>query len=62
VTDYGGKKSSGDSGKDDKPATESKESGKDSASKDSAGKDPDQKRRRPKIGKVRKIREVWQEK
>jgi len=39
VTDYGGKKSSGDSGKDGKPATESKESGKDSASKDSAGKD-----------------------
>jgi putative FmdB family regulatory protein len=39
VTDYGGKKSSGDSGKDDKPVTESKESGKDSASKDSAGKD-----------------------
>src|SRR6267143_4347272 len=39
VTDYGGKKSSGDSGKDDKPATESKESGKDSTSKDSAGKD-----------------------
>ena len=39
VTDYGGKKSSGESGKDDKPATESKEPGKDSASKDSAGKD-----------------------
>ena len=39
VTDYGGKKSSGDSGKDDKPATESKESSKDSAVKDSSAKD-----------------------
>jgi putative FmdB family regulatory protein len=39
VTDYGGKKSSGDSGKDDKPATESKESPKDSAAKESAAKD-----------------------
>src|SRR5882762_1528706 len=39
VTDYGGKKSSGDSGKDDKPATESKESSKDSAAKDSGPKD-----------------------
>jgi putative FmdB family regulatory protein len=39
VTDYGGKKSSGDSGKDDKPSTESKESSKESASKESAAKD-----------------------
>ena len=40
VTDYGGKKSGGDSGKDDKPATESKDSGaKDSAPKDSGSKD-----------------------
>jgi putative FmdB family regulatory protein len=42
VTDYGGKKSSGDSGKDDKPATESKESAKDSkesSAKESAAKD-----------------------
>jgi putative FmdB family regulatory protein len=39
VTDYGGKKSSGDSGKDDKPATESKEAGKDSVAKESASKD-----------------------
>lgn len=39
VTDYGGKKSSGDSGKDDKPATESKDSAKDSAGKDSSAKD-----------------------
>jgi putative FmdB family regulatory protein len=39
VTDYGGKKSSGDSGKDDKPATESKDAGKDSAAKDSSAKD-----------------------
>jgi putative FmdB family regulatory protein len=39
VTDYAGKKpSSGDSGKDEKPATESKESSKDSAAKES-GKD-----------------------
>jgi len=38
VTDYGGKKSSGDSGKDDKPAADSKDSAKDSAAKDS-GKD-----------------------
>ena len=38
VTDYGGKKSSGDAGKDDKPATESKDSAKDSAAKES-GKD-----------------------
>ena len=42
VTDYGGK-SSGDSGKDEKPATESKESkdsgGKESAAKDSGSKD-----------------------
>jgi putative FmdB family regulatory protein len=39
VTDYGGKKSSGDSGKDDKPSTESKESSKESAFKESAAKD-----------------------
>jgi putative FmdB family regulatory protein len=39
VTDYGGKKSSGDSGKDDKPATESKESAKESAAKESGSKD-----------------------
>jgi len=39
VTDYGGKKSSGDAGKDDKPATESKESAKDSAAKESGSKD-----------------------
>ena len=39
VTDYGGKKSSGDSGKDDKPPTESKESSKESAAKESAAKD-----------------------
>jgi predicted nucleic acid-binding Zn ribbon protein len=39
VTDYGGKKSSGDSGKDDKPAAESKESAKDSGSKESAAKE-----------------------
>jgi putative FmdB family regulatory protein len=39
VTDYGGKKSGGDSGKDDKPAAESKDSGKDSTAKDSATKD-----------------------
>ena len=37
VTDYGGK-SSGDSGKDEKPATESKDAAKDSA-KDSGSKD-----------------------
>lgn len=39
VTDYGGKKSSGDSGKDDKPATESKEASKDSGAKETASKD-----------------------
>jgi putative FmdB family regulatory protein len=39
VTDYGGKKSSGDSGKDDKPATESKEANKDSGAKETASKD-----------------------
>jgi putative FmdB family regulatory protein len=39
VTDYGGKKSSGDSGKDDKPATESKESAKESGAKESGSKD-----------------------
>jgi putative FmdB family regulatory protein len=39
VTDYGGKKSGGDSGKDDKPATESKDSTKGSSAKDSATKD-----------------------
>jgi predicted nucleic acid-binding Zn ribbon protein len=42
VTDYGGKKSSGDSGKEEKPATESKDSkdsSKDSGSKESSAKD-----------------------
>jgi putative FmdB family regulatory protein len=39
VTDYGGKKSSDDSGKDDKPVTESKEASKDSGGKESASKD-----------------------
>jgi putative FmdB family regulatory protein len=39
VTDYGGKKSSGDSGKDDKPATESKDSAKDSEAKEAGSKD-----------------------
>jgi putative FmdB family regulatory protein len=39
VTDYAGKKSSGDSGKDEKPATESKDTAKDSVAKDSAAKD-----------------------
>ncbi len=48
VTDYGGKKSSGDSGKEEKAATESKESNeskelkesaKDSGGKESAAKD-----------------------
>src|SRR6266478_5139985 len=39
VTDYGGKKSSGDSGKEEKPATESKESAKESDGKESAAKD-----------------------
>jgi putative FmdB family regulatory protein len=39
VTDYGGKKSSGDSGKDEKAATESKDLAKDSAAKDSGGKE-----------------------
>jgi putative FmdB family regulatory protein len=39
VTDYGGKKSGSDSGKDDKLAAESKDSAKDSVSKDSATKD-----------------------
>jgi putative FmdB family regulatory protein len=39
VTDYAGKKSGGDSGKEEKPATESKESSKDSAAKDSSAKD-----------------------
>jgi putative FmdB family regulatory protein len=39
VTDYGGKKSSSDSGKEEKPAKESKDSTKDSAAKDSATKD-----------------------
>jgi putative FmdB family regulatory protein len=38
VTDYGGK-SSGDSGKDEKPATESKDAAKDSGSKDSVTKE-----------------------
>jgi putative FmdB family regulatory protein len=47
VTDYGGKKSGGDSGKEEKAATESKEAkeaakdsgGKESAAKDSGAKD-----------------------
>jgi putative FmdB family regulatory protein len=39
VTDYAGKKPSGDSGKEEKPATESKDGAKDSAPKDSATKD-----------------------
>ena len=42
VTDYGGKKSTTDSGKDDKPAAESKESkesAKDSGEKEAAAKD-----------------------
>ena len=39
VTDYAGKKASGDSGKDDKPSAESKDGGKDSAAKDSGAKD-----------------------
>jgi putative FmdB family regulatory protein len=43
VTDYGGKKSSGDSGKEEKPATESKESAKESGSKESGAKESDAK-------------------
>jgi len=39
VTDYASKKSSSDSGKDEKAATESKDSAKDSGAKDSATKD-----------------------
>ncbi len=39
VTDYGGKKSSSDAGKDDKPATEAKDSSKDSGSKEPSAKD-----------------------
>ena len=39
VTDYAGKKSSGDSGKEEKPATESKEASKDSAAKDPSAND-----------------------
>jgi putative FmdB family regulatory protein len=42
VTDYGGKKSSSDSGKEEKPATESKDSkdsSKDSVTKESSAKD-----------------------
>lgn len=39
VTDYGGKKSSGDSGTEEKPATESKESAKESGSKESGAKE-----------------------
>ena len=39
VTDYGGKKSGGDSGKEEKAAKESKDSAKDSGGKDSATKD-----------------------
>ena len=39
VTDYGGKKSGSDSGKEEKAAKESKDSAKDSGAKDSASKD-----------------------
>jgi putative FmdB family regulatory protein len=39
VTDYGGKKSGGDSGKEEKTAKESKDSAKDSVAKDSVAKD-----------------------
>lgn len=39
VTDYAGKKASSDSAKDERPATESKESAKDSGVKESAMKD-----------------------
>jgi putative FmdB family regulatory protein len=39
VTDYAGKKPAGDSGKEDKPSTESKDSAKDSSAKDAAVKD-----------------------
>jgi putative FmdB family regulatory protein len=39
VTDYAGKKSSADAGKDDKPGAESKDTSKDSSAKDSTAKD-----------------------
>jgi putative FmdB family regulatory protein len=39
VTDYAGKKSGGDSGKDEKPGTESKDTAKEPVAKDSAAKD-----------------------
>src|SRR5205823_12591729 len=39
VTDYAGKKSGSDSGKEEKSASDSKDSGKDSGAKDSASKD-----------------------
>lgn len=39
VTDYAGKKSGGDSGKEDKPAAESKEGTKDAGAKDETAKD-----------------------
>jgi putative FmdB family regulatory protein len=39
VTDYAGKKSGGDSGKDEKGSSDSKDSSKDSGAKDSGGKD-----------------------
>ena len=39
VTDYAGKKSSDDTGKEDKPATEKKDTSKDSGAKEPAAKD-----------------------
>jgi len=54
VTDYGGKKSGSDSGKDDKPATESKDSAKDSSGKDSSAKDSGSKDSRSKEKKADK--------
>jgi putative FmdB family regulatory protein len=39
VTDYASQKSGGDSGKEDKPASESKDAGKESGAKDSTAKD-----------------------
>jgi hypothetical protein len=39
VTDYGGKKSGGDSGKEEKSGKDSKDSGKDSGAKESGAKD-----------------------
>jgi putative FmdB family regulatory protein len=39
VTDYGGKKSGSDAGKDDRPAAESKDSSKESGAKESGSKD-----------------------